>query len=143
MEKALKSPRAGVVFFLNCKKPGRGSKTRSDGFVQSICNQYAFSSSRQTLAPLSGCRGALSVSQTLPSGMFILRASSRRLIPATSRSESAPSSMRDLSARLKRGLSRPCTFWRCYFVARIKRLFPIRRIAPESFLIVGWRMIRP
>ena len=66
-----------LSFFSNRKSPGHLSGTRSDGFVQSTCIQSAFSSSRQTLAPPSRVAVALSVRQTLPLGIFILRAISK------------------------------------------------------------------
>lgn len=76
-EKALKA-RAGLSFFSNCKKPGRRSETRSDGFVHTICIQFF----EANLGSPSRVAVALSVSHTLPSEIFILRAISRRLIPA-------------------------------------------------------------
>ena len=81
-EKTLKSPGRGLPFFQTAKNPVAEAKPGLMG----LCNQSAFnlqiSSSRQTLAPPSRVAVALSVSQTLPSGIFILRAISRRLIPA-------------------------------------------------------------
>ena len=66
-EKTLKSPEEGFAFFSNCKKPGRRSETRSDMFVQSICIQFF----EGNLAPPARVAVAPSVSQMLPSGIFI------------------------------------------------------------------------
>jgi hypothetical protein len=51
MEKLLKA-RAGLSLFQTAKKPVAEAKPGLIG----LCNQSAISSSRETLAPLSGCR---------------------------------------------------------------------------------------